>query len=86
MSALAKTVLLRAHLARLSTSLSSTGGDVVRRVRALTAPPPPPPRRSVVIAALVSITAFAAISLGLFDVAQDVIVPEVGENPTSVFR
>lgn len=86
MSAVAKTVLLRAHLARHSTSLSSTGGDVVRRVRALTAPAPAPARRSVVVAALVSIAAFAAISLGLLDVAQDVIVPEVGENPTSVFR
>lgn len=86
MSAVARTALLRAHLARQSSALSSTGGDVVRRVRALTEPPPPPQRRPIILAALALIVAFSAISIALVDVAQDVIAPEIGEAPTSVFR
>ncbi|AYJ47012.1 M56 family metallopeptidase [Rhodococcus sp. P1Y] len=86
MSAVARTVLLRAHLAQQSTALSSTGGDVVRRVRALTEPPPPPQRRPIILAALALIVTFSAISIALVDVVQDVIAPEGGEAPTSVFR
>lgn len=86
MSALARTALLRAHVERNTTALSSTGGDVVRRVRALTEPAPPPQRRPVVVAAVVLIVAFSAMSIALADVVQDVISPEAGEAPTSVFR
>lgn len=86
MSAVARTALMRTHLARQSTGLSSTGGDVVRRVRALTEPPPPPQRRPIIFAALSLIVAFSAISVALVDVVQDVIAPEAGETPTSVFR
>lgn len=88
LSAVTRTALLRTHLARTSEprTLASTGGDVIRRVRALTEPPPPRQRRTVVIAGLVLILAFSAISAALFDVAQDVVVPEAGETPTSVFR
>lgn len=86
MSAVARTALLRAHLAKQSTALSSTGGDVVRRVRALNEPPPLPQRRPIILAALVLAVSFSAISIALVDVAQDVVAPEVGETPTSVFR
>ncbi|ORI19451.1 peptidase M48, Ste24p [Rhodococcus sp. 1163] len=87
-SALARTALLRTHLEREveSRRLASTGGDVVRRVHALTEPPPARQRYAVVVAGLVVIAACASISIALFDVAQDVIVPEVGETPSSVFQ
>lgn len=87
-SALARTALLRTHLERdaQSRKLASTGGDVVRRVHALTEPPPERQRYAVVIAGLVVITVCASISIALFDVAQDVIVPEAGEMPSSVFQ
>jgi hypothetical protein len=86
MSAVARTALLRTHSARRTTTLASTGGDVVRRVRALNGPPPAPQRRLTVAMALVLILSFSVISVALFDVAQDVVAPEAGENATSVFR
>lgn len=86
LSAVARTALLRAHLDRESRALASTGGDVVRRVQALSEPPHRRPDRGILAAGLVLILAFTVISTALFDVVQDVVAPEFGETPTSIFR
>ncbi|MGV8873729.1 MAG: M56 family metallopeptidase [Rhodococcus sp. (in: high G+C Gram-positive bacteria)] len=86
LSAIARTALLRAHLDHGTRTLASTGGDVVRRVQALSEPPRHRPDRGLLAAGLVLILAFTVISTALFDVAQDVVVPETGEVPTSIFR
>ncbi|WP_415972532.1 M56 family metallopeptidase [Rhodococcus sp. 077-4] len=86
LSAIARIALLRAHIERGPRTLAGTGGDVVRRVQALSEPPPPRQDRRVFAAGLVLILAFAVISASLFDVVQDVIAPEAGEVATSVFR
>ncbi|CCQ14588.1 Peptidase M48, Ste24p [Rhodococcus sp. AW25M09] len=86
LSAIARTALLRAHLDHGTRTLASTGGDVVRRVQALSEPPRHRPDRGILAAGLVLILAFVVISTALFDVVQDVVSPETGEAPTSVFR
>ncbi len=86
LSAIARTALLRAHLEHGARTLASTGGDVVRRVQALSEPPRHRPDRGILAAGLVLVLAFTVISVALFDVVQDVVVPEVGEAATSIFR
>lgn len=65
---------------------AGSGGDIVERVRALTRPVPPRQDRAVLVALALVVVALVALSVGLFDVVQDVVVPETGEAPTSVFR
>ncbi|KQU55323.1 peptidase M48, Ste24p [Rhodococcus sp. Leaf278] len=86
LSAIARTALLRAHLDHGTHTLASTGGDVVRRVQALSEPPRHRPDRGILAAGMVLVLAFTVISVALFDVVQDVVVPETGEAATSIFR
>lgn len=86
LSAIARIALLRAHIERDPRTLAGTGGDVVRRVQALSEPPPPRQDRRVFAAGVLLILTFAVISVSLFDVVQDVIAPEAGEAATSIFR
>ncbi|MDI9932737.1 M56 family metallopeptidase [Rhodococcus sp. IEGM 1354] len=86
LSAIARTALLRNHLDHETRTLASTGGDVVRRVQALSEPPRNRPDRGILAAGLVVVLAFTVISVALFDVVQDVVAPEAGEVPTSIFR
>lgn len=86
LSAIARTSLLRNQLDRGTRTLASTGGDVVRRVQALSEPPRHRPDRGILAAGLVLVLAFTVISVALFDVVQDVVAPEAGEVPTSIFR
>ncbi|GGG02106.1 hypothetical protein GCM10007304_15110 [Rhodococcoides trifolii] len=69
-----------------SAALASTGGDVVRRVRALSGPPPAPQRRIVVAVAVVLVVFACALTAALADVVQDVVSPESGEVSTDMFR
>lgn len=90
---LAMTALARAALvcsgrigATGSAELASTGGDVVRRVRALSGPPPAPQKR-IVIGVVAALVVFVGVlTVALVDVAQDVVSPETGEVATTVFR
>jgi Zn-dependent protease with chaperone function len=86
LSAIARTSLLRNHLDRGTRTLASTGGDVVRRVQALSEPPRHRHDRGILAAGLVLVLAFTVISVALFDVVQDVVAPETGEAATSIFR
>ena len=86
LSAIARTALLRNHLDHETRTLASTGGDVVRRVQALSEPPRHRRERGILAAGLVLILAFTVISVALFDVVQDVVTPETGEAATSIFR
>lgn len=86
LSAIARIALLRAHIERGPRTLAGTGGDVIRRVQALSEPPPPRQDRRVFAAGVLLILTFAIISVSLFDVVQDVIAPEAGETATSIFR
>lgn len=86
LSAIARIALLRAHVERGPRTLAGTGGDVVRRVRALSEPPPSRQDRRVFAAGVILILTFAVISVSLFDVVQDVIAPETGEAATAIFR
>lgn len=65
---------------------AGSGGDIVERVRALAGPVPLPQRRSVVILVGTLILVLTVVSVGLFDVVQDVVAPEAGETSTSIFR
>ncbi|MDJ0409431.1 MULTISPECIES: M56 family metallopeptidase [Nocardiaceae] len=86
LSAIARTALLRSHLDQGTHTLASTGGDVVRRVQALSEPPRHHPDRGILAAGMVLVLAFTVISAALFDVVQDVVAPETGEVATSIFR
>ena len=86
LSAIARTALLRKQLDHGTRTLASTGGDVVRRVQALSEPPRHRRDRGILAAGLVLILAFTVISTALFDVVQDVVAPETGEVATSIFR
>lgn len=69
-----------------SSDLHSDGGDVVRRIRALTAPSPTTtPKRAVVVVSSIAIAALM-VSAALGDVVEDCAAPEKGEPPTAVFR
>ena len=65
---------------------ASSGGNVVRRVRALADPPPQPTRKSVAAVAAVLLMLVGGTTVALLDVVQDVVAPEPGEIPTQVFR
>ncbi|MGB3771107.1 MAG: M56 family metallopeptidase [Rhodococcus sp. (in: high G+C Gram-positive bacteria)] len=65
---------------------AGSGGDIVERVRALAEPKPPPQKRSVVVLVVAVVLVLGAAIVGLADVVQDVVAPEIGEAPTSVFR
>ncbi|MGU3436032.1 M56 family metallopeptidase [Actinomycetes bacterium M1A6_2h] len=88
MTALARAALVcsRSHGESGSAALAGTGGDVVRRVRALSDPAPAPQRRIVVAVAVVLVVFVGALTYGLVDVVQDVVSPESGEVSTDMFR
>ncbi|MDJ0392922.1 M56 family metallopeptidase [Rhodococcus sp. G-MC3] len=88
LEAIARVALLHsAHRRMSATDLpGGSGGDIVERVRALAGPVPPPQKRSVVLVIALFVVALSVVSVGLFDVVQDVVSPEWGEPPTSVFR
>jgi len=85
--------LARASLARSAhrrppgaCALHSSGGNVVRRIRALTEPAPPPtPKRAVAALALFALVT-VAVTAALGDVVVDCVFPEPGESATAVFR
>lgn len=67
-------------------ALHGGGGDVVRRVRALTEPTlPASPKRGAAALALVALVA-VVLTAALGDVVQDCVAPEAGEPATAVFR
>lgn len=88
MQAVARVAVLCSRASRGNTelSLAAGGGDVVRRVRALAEPSPGRQRRKTIAACALLVAVLAALSIALFDVVQDVVLPESGEAPTAMFR
>nr|WP_296766767.1 M56 family metallopeptidase [Rhodococcus sp. (in: high G+C Gram-positive bacteria)] len=88
LEAIARVALLHTSQRRKSSAEppAGSGGDIVERVRALAGPVPPPQKRPVVVSIAAVVVVLSVLTIGLFDVVQDVIAPEQGEAPTSMFR
>lgn len=86
--AIARASLARTYARRSpnASDLHGGGGDVVRRIQALSDPSPTTrSKRGVVVAASIALAALV-VSAALGDVVQDCAAPEKGEPPTAVFR
>lgn len=87
MRAVAHATLARSAADRpRSVGVASSGGDVVRRVQALSMPPVDGQRTVVVFVLAVTALALFALSGALVDVVQDCVLPEPGHIPTDLFR
>lgn len=88
MHAVARVAVLcsRARRGNTQLSLAAGGGDVVRRVQALAEPSPSRQRRATVAVCALLVAVLGVLSIALFDVVQDVVIPEAGEAPTAMFR
>lgn len=86
--ALARAALARSDHRRPpdARALYGAGGDIVRRVRALTELTPRATSKRGVAALVLTALVAVILTAGLGDVVQDCVAPEAGEPATAVFR